>query len=388
MELGPEGIPGPPPHRLVSNGSSWLDATDLVYIDPIGTGFSRPAEGVKGEEFYGVEQDINSVGDFIRLYLTRNERWTSPKFLAGESYGTTRAAALADRLADRWGIDVNGIILISTVLNFQTLSPSDGNDLPYALYVPSYTAIALYHHKLQSDDPNKLVEEARRRALGPYMDALAKGGNLSKDARAEVVQKLAAYTGLPAELVDEANLRIDPDLFRKRLLEDQKLIIGRYDARITGLDPHPSYDSPEYDPSASLYYPIYATTFNDYVRRELGYKTDLTYEVISSNVQPWDFGRRNSTVGMGYLDVSGSLRKAMLENPHLKVLVCEGYEDLATPFTGAKYTIDRLDLTDRLRANILQAHYNSGHMIYHEPDSLVKLKQDIAGFIGGAAKGD
>jgi carboxypeptidase C (cathepsin A) len=380
VKLGDDGIPGPPPHSLIVNDQTWLDLCDLVFIDPVGTGFSRPAPGQKGDEFYGVQQDLDSVGDFIRLYLTRYQRWSSPKFLAGESYGTTRAAGLSAHLMNRYGIDLNGIILISTVLNLQTLSPSDGNDLPYALYLPSYTSIALYHKKLQSADPDKLRDEVSRYALGDYLTALAQGSGLSKPARADVVDHLARYTGLPADLIDKANLRIDPTFFRKQLLNDQRLILGRFDARLTGEDPDPTDQDADYDPSLSLYLPVYSSTFNDYIRRELNYESDLPYEVLNGRIGPWDFGK----AGMGYLDVTHWLREAMLDNPHLRVLVAAGYDDLATPFLAADYTFDHLDPTGRLRGNVTQTFYPSGHMVYHDPGSLVKLKRDIGAFMNGA----
>ena len=381
VELGPEGIPGPPPHRLIDNDQTWLDSTDLVFIDPVGTGFSRPAKGHKASEFYGVRPDLDSISDFIRLFLTRYERWDSPKFLAGESYGTTRAAALSAKLLDGYGIDLNGIILLSTVLNLQTLDPNDGNELPFALYLPSYTAIALYHHKLQTTDEDHLLGEVRDYALHDYLQALAKGGDLTKDERADVVAHLARYTGLPPDLIDRANLRIDPTTFRKKLLADERLILGRFDARLTGLDADLLAAEPQYDPSLSLYLPVYTGTFNDYVRRQLKFDSDLKYGVLNP-VGPWDFGPQ----GMGYLNVSGNLRSAILENPHLKVLVCSGYEDLATPFLATQYTFDHLDLLDRLRANVTQTYYHSGHMIYHDPESLKQLKANVAAFIAGAAE--
>jgi carboxypeptidase C (cathepsin A) len=382
IALEHDGIPGPPPHGLIDNDQSWLDASDLVFIDPVGTGYSRPAEGQKASDFYGVQQDLESVGQFIRLYLTRYERWDSPKFLAGESYGTTRAAGLSAHLLNNFGIDLNGIILISTVLNFQTLNPADGNDLPYALYLPSYTAIAVYHHKLETAQEDLLLAEVQQYAMHEYLDALAKGAALTKDARDDVVAHLARYTGLSPDVIDKSNLRIGPDAFRKQLLNDQKLILGRYDARITGLDSNPATDAPEYDPSFSIYLPAYAGGFNDYIRRQLKYESDLDYKVLSESVGPWDFGRG----GFGYLNVTGDLRTAMLDNPNLKVLVCSGYEDLATPFLASKYTFDQLDLTARLQANVTQTFYHSGHMIYHDPASLVQLKQNVAAFIASATK--
>ncbi len=297
IALEHDGIPGPPPHGLIDNDQTWLDVSDLVFIDPVGTGYSRPAPGQKASEFYGVQPDLESISEFIRLYLTRYERWDSPKFLAGESYGTTRAAGLSSYLLNHDGIDLNGIILISTVLNFQTLEPEEGNDLPYALYLPSYTAIALYHHKLETAEEDLLLNEVEQYALHDYLDALGQGGSLTKDARDDVVAHLARYTGLPPDLIDKANLRIGPDMFRKQLLNDQRLIIGRYDGRITGLDANPAAGYPQYDPSFSLYLPVYAGAFNDYVRRQLKYESDLDYKVLSDTVGPWDFGRPGGAGG-------------------------------------------------------------------------------------------
>ena len=258
----------------------------------------------------------------------------------------------------------------------------DGNDLPYALYLPSYTAIAVYHHKLQTAEEDLLLNEVQQYSTHEYLDALGKGANLTKDARDDVVAHLARYTGLSPDLIDRANLRIDPTMFRKQLLNDQRLILGRFDARITGLDTDPASGGPGYDPSLSLYLPVYASAFNDYIRRQLKYESDLDYKVLSDSVGPWDFGRG----GMGYLNVTGDLRSAMLGNPNLKVLVCSGYEDLATPFLATKYTFDHLDLTDRLQANVTQTFYHSGHMIYHDPASLRQLKQNVAAFIAAATQ--
>jgi carboxypeptidase C (cathepsin A) len=377
IKLGDDGLPPPPPYSLVDNPYTWLDVTDLVFIDPVGTGYSRAAEGRKPQDFYGVDNDVESVAQFIRLYLTRYQRWSSPKYLAGESYGTTRAAALAHYLDDAAGIDLNGIVLMSTVLDFQTLQADEGNDLPFALYLPSYTAIAVYHHKIQTDNEQKLLDDVSQWAEGDYLAALAKGSALSKDARAQVIDHLSEYTGLPADLIDRADLRITPEIFRKQLLADQRLILGRFDARITGLDMHPASDDAGFDPSLSLYLPVYAETFNDYIRRELKFESDLNYEVLSGKVQPWDFGKGND----GYLDVTGELRNAMVDNPHLRVLVNSGYEDLATPFLATNYTFDHLDFSGRLRPRVTQEFYHSGHMIYHDPQALKELKQNVAAFI-------
>jgi carboxypeptidase C (cathepsin A) len=384
VELGPDGLPGPPPHGLINNDQSWLDLSDLVFIDPVGTGFSRPADGEKATDFYGVKPDLDSVANFIRLFLTRYERWDSPKFLAGESYGTTRAAGLSSLLLDRYGIDLNGIVLISTVLNFQTIDLSSGNDLPYALYLPSYTAIALYHHKIQTADEDKLLGEVQEYATHDYLNALARGGALTKEGRDDVIAHLARYTGLTPDLIDRADLRIDPDMFRKQLLADERKVIGRFDARVSGPDPDPAASYTEYDPSLSLYLPVYTGAFNDYIRRQLKFDSDLNYEVLTDSVRPWDF--KSPEFG-GYLNFTDQLRSALMQNPHLKVLVCSGYEDLATPFLATKYTFNHLDLQDRLQSNVTQTFYHSGHMIYHNPEARKELKANVAKFMAAATQG-
>ena len=382
LDLPKEGFPGPPPHRVVENQDTWLDATDLVFIDPIGTGFSRAAEGVDADQFYGVDQDVRSVGNFIRLYLTRYERWSSPKFLAGESYGTTRAAGLANYLIEHPGVDLNGIVLISTVLNFQTLSPDTGNDLPYALFMPTYCSVALYHHRLDGDlqaDVDGTRAAAEKWAMTDYIAALAKGKSLTDAERADVVKTLARYTGLSPDYISKARLRIDPDAFRKKLLNDQEKIIGRYDARVTAPDPNPASDELNQDPSGEEYTAPYATAFNDYVRRDLKYETDLPYETLSGTVNVhWDFGK------WGYTDVSEKLRDAMLENPYLKVFVAEGYYDLATPFCSVDYTLNQLDLGKQVSDRITQSYYPSGHMIYQYAPARAKLRADIGAFMPSA----
>ncbi|MGA2233379.1 MAG: peptidase S10 [Tepidisphaeraceae bacterium] len=382
VNVAANGDPGPPPHKLVENQETWLDATDLVFIDPVGTGFSRAAEGVPPTQFWGVDQDISSVADFIRIYLTRFDRWSSPKFLAGESYGTTRAAGLSLYLADHFGVDLNGIVLISTVLNFQAIEPNDGNDLPYALFLPSYAAIAAYHHRLSGDlqaNPDQTRAAAEQYAIGDYMTALSKGKQLTPAEQQAVAQRLSQFTGLPVDFILKSRLRISPEAFRKHLLNDQEKIIGRYDATMIAPDPTPATDDLSQDPSDSLYYPVYASTFNDYVRRDLKYETDVPYRVIAP-VYPWDFG----TGGDGYLDVSGRLREAMLQNPQLTVLVNAGYYDLATPFASVDYTVGHLDLGDQIASRITQTYYASGHMIYHHEPAREQLRANVGAFIQGA----
>jgi len=383
VRLTDEGAAPPPPYGLVDNEYTWLDSTDLVFIDPVGTGYSRPAPGEKQEQFSGLEEDTRWVGDFIRLYTTRYQRWPSPKFLAGESYGTTRAASLSEHLLDEHGINLNGIILISTVLDFQTLSFGGGTDLPYLVYLPSYTATAFHFKKLTPElqaDLQKTLREVEAWATTGYVEALARGTALEPAKRAEAVKRLARYTGLSEDAVDKAELRIDPELFRTMLLEDRRLLLGRFDARMTGFDRQVLKHDAEWDPSYSQYEAAYSGAFNDYVRRQLKFESDLKYEVLTGRVHPWNFG----PAGNGYTYVAHRLRQALIKNPYLKVLVCSGYQDLATPYFATVYTIDHLDLSPDLRKNISETFYTGGHMMYHRIESLKKLNGDVKAFIQGA----
>jgi carboxypeptidase C (cathepsin A) len=371
-----------PPYHLVDNQDTWLTSTDLVFIDPVNTGYSRAAAGEKPEQFFGVDEDVQSVGQFIRLYTTRYHRWLSPKFLAGESYGTTRASALSEYLLNN-GISLNGIVLISCVLNFETISFGNGNDLPYPMYLPTYTALAWYHKKLSPDlqgDLNKALSESESWALNGYMAALASGNQLPQADRQAAVKKLAHLTGLPENYIDRANLRIDPGEFRKELLADQHKVLGRYDARITGYDMDPLAQTADYDPSYAPFHEAYSATFNDYVRRTLKFESDLQYEVLSSRVRPWNFGER----GTGYLDVLGRLQSAMVQSPGLRVMFNSSRFDLATPYLATKYTVNHLDLGPDLRKNIEQNFYDSGHMIYHHRPDREKLSGNVAKFIAAA----
>ena len=384
MKLDAQGIPTGPPHALVDNSNTWLDSTDLVFIDPVNTGYSRAAEGVKPEEFFGVDRDIQSVAEFLRLYLTRYDRWLSPKFLAGESYGTTRAARLSDYLLGH-GIDLNGIIFISSVLDFATISQGGSNDLPYVLYLPSYTATAAYHKKLDAEllkDRGKTLAEVQNWALTDYTAALARGDTLKGEERAAVVKRLARYTSLSEEVIDKSNLRIDPGFFEKQLLGDGRRVIGRFDGRLIGTDPSPLSPHPAFDPSFSYYLPAYTSTMTDYARRVLKFESDLPYESLNGDgVQPWPMGRE----GRGYLDVATSLASAMRENPKMKVLFASGYEDLATPYFATDFTISHMNLPAEIRTNVTRAMYEGGHMMYHVRESLEKLHADVQSFIHTAA---
>jgi len=384
IELGEKGFPTPPPFALADNHETWLTFTDLVFIDPVGTGFSRPAEGEKGDQFYGVTNDIRWVSEFIRLYLTLYQRWSSPVFLAGESYGTTRAAGLSDHLIERHGLALNGIVLISPVLDFQTIRFGGGNDLPYLVYLPTYAAIAHYHGRLGENPPDlaTLLADVEKWALSDYTTALARGDSLAEPERDRVARRLARYTGLPVDLIRRSNLRISSSTFQKHLLADQRRILGRFDGRLTGFDLNPLAGWPQFDPSLSQYLPVYTSTFNDYVRRQLKYESVLTYEVLSDKVRPWRFGEE----GTGFLSVVDELRAAMAKNPSLRVMFASGYYDLATPHFATWYTINHLNLGP-LQESIVERIYEGGHMMYHYAPARLLLQSDMAEFYHQAGPG-
>jgi carboxypeptidase C (cathepsin A) len=376
------GLP-PPPFRLVNNDESLLDESDLVFIDPVSTGFSRSIPGEEAGKYHGVDQDLQSVGDFIRLYTTRYERWASPKFLIGESYGTTRAAGLSGYLENRFGLYLNGIVLVSSVLDFQTISFNAGNDLPYILYLPTETATAWFHKKLPPDlqgDQKKALAESETFAEGDYSRALMKGALLPAAERTAIVKELARLTGLSPEYVDQANLRVESGQFMKELLRKERLTVGRYDSRLTGQDLDAVGESPEYDPSYASVLGPFAAGFNAYVRGELKFESDLPYEVLTGKVQPWDF----SDARNHYLDVAETLRQAMTHNPYLKVFAANGHYDLATPYLATRYTFDHAGLPPNLRSNVTMGYYEAGHMMYVNSESRVALKNDLARFIRAA----
>jgi len=385
VRMQAEGMMPAPPYQLVDNEYTWLEQTDLVFIDPVGTGYSRAVKPDLKKKFLGVREDLESVGEFIRLYLGRYERWSSPLFLVGESYGTTRAAGLSGYLFGH-GIAFNGIMLISSVLNFETLQFAPGNDLPYILFLPSYATTAWYHKKLGPDlkDFGKLRSEVEQWASTGYAEALAKGDRLTMEERHAVIDHLARFTGLSGTYIDQANLRIDEPHFTKELLRDQKLLTGRLDSRFTGIDRSLLAETGSYDPSETAIRPPYTSMFNEYVRTELGYKSDLEYYILGGGFgfMDWNWG----SAAAGFPDTAQALRDAFERNPYMKLFVASGYFDLATPYYATQYTLNHMGLDPKEHANISLGYYDAGHMMYIRDESLGKLKNDISSFMSSALK--
>src|SRR5246127_2639471 len=381
--LQPNGFMPAAPYRIADNEDTLLDRSDIVMVDAIGTGFSRAANAELTKKYLGVKGDIEAFGEFIRLYITRYERWTSPLFLLGESYGTTRAAGISGYLADR-GISFNGITLLSIALSFQTLEWTKTNDEPYILLLPSYTMIAGYHKKLAPDlmqDPARTRQQVEQWASGEYAWALEKGDSISPEERQKVTDQLARYTGLSRQIIEQHDMRIDVPTFTQNLLLDQKLRVGRLDGRFTGPDPE-GPDSRFYDPTGAAILPPYTSVFNNYLRTELGYKSDMPYKVFAFQeggaFNKWEWGSAIE----GFPDTARALRAAMVKNPYLKVLVMEGFYDLATPFYAADYTMNHLDLSPVYRNNISFATYDSGHMVYIDAKEHAKMTSDLVSFMG------
>jgi carboxypeptidase C (cathepsin A) len=374
-----EGLP--PPYQLVDNEGTWLEFSDLVFIDPVLTGYSRPAPGEDRAQFHGLQEDVESVGEFIRLYVTRYRRWSSPKFLAGESYGTTRASGLSAYLQQRHGMYLNGIVLVSAVLNFQTLRFHPGNDLPFALFLPTYTATAWYHGKLPADlqggSLEAAVDAARSFAARDYTLALTAGADQTGRERQTTISQLARFTGLSEEFIDEANLRITQPAFVNELLRGEGVRAGRLDSRFKGPLAPGQQEAFEFDPSYAAIQGPYTAMLNAYVREQLGYENDLPYEILSGRVRPWNWG----SAGDGYPYVADDLRQAMEQNPALSVLVANGYYDLATPFFATEYTFAHLGGDPGLRDRVHMTYYPAGHMMYIHKPSLLQLQADVRQFV-------
>lgn len=371
----------PAPYQYVSNEYSWLDKTDLVFIDPVTTGYSRVVEGEDDKNYHGYTEDIAAVGDFIRLYTTRYQRWGSPKYLCGESYGTTRAAGLSGYLQSRYNMYINGVALISSILNFQTARFDTGNELPYGLFLPTYAAAAHYHHQLSADlqalPLKDFLTKVEAFAMGPYAAFLMKGDLATAAEKAEVQKSLTQYTGLSAEYVAQSNYRINIFHFCKELRRKEGITIGRLDSRITGRDADNVGESIDFDPSleGTILGP-YSACLNNYVRAELKYESDLPYEILTGRVHPWSY----NNVQNQYLNVGETLRDAMNKNPSLRVWVANGYMDLATPYFATDYTFHHMGLTEEQHQRVNMTFYEAGHMMYIHKPSLVQLKKDADAF--------
>lgn len=385
VKLGDDGFAVPPPYQLVDNEFSLLDETDLVFIDPVGTGYSRASKPEEAKNFYGVNEDARSIGEFIRLYTSRHSRWTSPKFLIGESYGTTRAAALSGELLRAHRMNLNGIMLVSTVLNFQTIWGAEGNDLPFVLYLPSFTATAWYHHKLPADLQQKplaeVLKEAEAFATGDYNQALMLGTSLPEDRLAAVVKQMARLTGLSEAFVKGSNLRITLSRFSAELLREKQMVTGRFDSRYTSYMRDPLNNDAERDPSADAVFSAFASTFNHYVRNDLKFEDDRPYNILGG-VGKWNWDAENQ-----FANVSEILAESMTANPFLKVHVSNGFYDMATPYYASRYTFSHLNIHPELMKNITEDDYTAGHMMYLNLPDLKKQKEDLAKFIRTASGG-
>jgi carboxypeptidase C (cathepsin A) len=393
--LGPRRVKVPdnatqtaPPYSLEDNPHSLLDKTDLVFIDPVSTGYSRPVKGEKDDQFHGYEEDLRSVGQFIHDYVTKYGRWRSPKFLVGESYGGLRAAGLSGYLRERYNMLLNGVIMISPALNFETIGFAFGNDLPYVLFVPGYTAAAWYHKALPGDlqalPLAEVVKQSTKFAMNDYTLAMMKGQSLGDDERNAVAEMLARYTGLSKDYVLQTKLRISMQRFAKELLRKKSRVIGRYDSRYKGIDDDDAGETPDYDASAAAVFGPFTSAINDYLHNDLKVEEEHVYEILTNKVQPWSFGRYASR----FPDATNTLRESMSANPFLKLFVASGYYDLATPPATVKYSVEHMRLPPELQKNIDHKFYEGGHMMYVYEPSMLKLRKDLDAFYEAALRHD
>jgi carboxypeptidase C (cathepsin A) len=384
------GLTAPAPYKTVDNTNSILDITDLVMIDPVGTGLSHPIGKATVKDFWGVDQDIKSVSQFIKQYITGNDRWNSPKYLLGESYGTMRSAGVSDYLFESMGIQVNGVILVSSVLDFHTLTFKD--DLSYELYLPTYAAAAWYHKKIPNT-PNGLelfLKEVRTFASGEYAAALSKGDALSDAEKDQVLGKLSTYTGVSKDYWSKANLRLREEVFTDELLRNEHLTVGRLDARYKGINQDLLSEKSQDDPQSTQISPAYIASFMNYFYTELKVNKSLNYKINAYTTEgfKWDFSRKkNGDNGGLFLPNTGEdLASLMSKNPNVKILVLNGYYDLATPFYATEYTFDHLGLEKKIKNNISMKYFEAGHMMYVNPASLILFKKTVADFIQGITR--
>lgn len=378
VKLLPNGDSPPPPYSVQDNQNTLLDQTDLVFLDPVGTGFSRATTTENGPKFWGLDEDARSVTEFIRLFLSRNERWGSPLFLSGESYGTTRAAHLAGMLTDN-GIPLSGISFISMVWNFGAQTPAPGNDIGYVNYLPSYATTAWYHRKLPADLQAKTVDEVASEAelfsLGEYSTALNMGSRLTPVEYQSIVGKLARYTGLPTRVIEDNDLRLSLGAFSQALLHDERKTTGRLDSRFATYSENPGSDRTAFDISNSSIRNTFTPVLNDYIRRELNYSSDRLYYILGGGIGQWRYPQRT-----GYANVTASLEHGLNANPYIRVFLAEGYYDMATPFGAAQYTIDHLNVAPATRAGFVIKRYPAGHMIYIDSEQMTRMREDLRAF--------
>jgi len=381
----------PPPYRVADNAGSLLDKTDLVFIDPVGTGFSHAVGKAQDKDFWGVDSDIKSLAEMITIYVSRNDRWNSPKFLIGESYGTFRSAALSNYLQNHDGMYFNGIVLISSVLDLGTISFNPGDDQAYIFYLPSYAATAWYHKVLANrpDKVNSLIDEARQFAQTEYASALMKGSRLGAAEKTELAKKISRFTGLSEDYLIKANLRVNLPQFMEELQRNRGLTTGRLDARFSGYTYDLLGEFANSDPQSDAITGAYTAAFNAYVRDELKFGQDKKYRTGSDEAgNNWEWKHK---VGENYgfpgsPNVEGDLIQALLTNPHLQVEVENGLYDLATPFFATEYTMEHLGLPEKLQKNIHLQYYDAGHMMYVHDEDLAKLKSNVGAFIDAASK--
>lgn len=376
LDLPGDGTqPVTPPARMIDNDQSILDVCDLVFIDPVTTGYSRAAGKTEEKEFHGLNEDIESVGDFIRMWITNNNRWSSPKYLCGESYGGIRAAGLAEHLQDRYGMSLNGVILLSSLLDYRTLVASHGSHLSYQVFLPTFATTALHHGKIKGEQ-EAVYRAAKEFAYGEYALALLKGNEIKPEEFEKIAAKLAELTGVSAEIWKKHQLCLDPFTFRAELLRAEGKVVGRFDARVAWDGTDPTAQIAEYDPSFSLAYQTFSTAMLTYLGDELGWKEDQPYEILTS-VSPWKYGADNRIVNM-----TGSLATAMRDNPKMKILVMGAHTDLATPPEGVAYSFRQLTGTSPALLNqVNYTYYDAGHMFYTNPADLKKSRKDLLEFL-------
>ncbi len=386
--LNDPDVTPPPPYKLEDNNNSILDVTDIVTVDPVGTGFSRAVGKAKNKDFWGVDQDIKSVSQFIKQYVTDNDRWNSPKYLLGESYGTMRSAGVVDYLQENMGMEINGVILVSVVLDLRTLTFQNGDDISYVLHLPTYAAVAYYHNKL-ANKPASLeafLKEVREFAGGQYSSALLKGDRIDPAEKEQVLTKLSAYTGLSKDYLTKANLRVNEPQFTQELLRSEHQTVGRLDSRYKGVNQDLLSEFSSYDPQSSSISPAYTALFMNYYYGELKVNKNYDYHVSAYGAGgfDWDWKRGNGGGGDPSTPNTGvDLADAMSKNPNLKVMTLNGYYDLATPFYATEYTMEHLGLEKKIKDNISFKYFEAGHMMYIHPTALAQFKKEIAAFITG-----